>query len=192
MNRNYRRLIGCAMIIFIVLLSHPSTNYPQEGNKETVKSIMLEIKTPKGRWIKASTAEGEMITVVDASTGMGYGFVPVVRSMDSGSVEVKTLQVTGKAPEVNVLKQVESTEIKVGAQQQLSGAPVEIKVLAITEDFKDQAAPSGSVNDPPVVKTTCCVFCFGENICAGCIVMTDCGCCCSGCCGSLPKSCRDN
>ena len=185
MKQNHRRLVGCTMVICTMILSLPSINYTQERDKQIIRSIVLQITTPKGHWAKASTAEGEMITIVDENTGMGYGFVPFIRSVEGHSVEVKTLQVIKKALEVEVLKEVESSEIKVGAQQQISSMSFGIKVLAITQDFKDQDVSSELTGKPPAAQARCCVNCFGENICAGCSVITDCGCCCRGgyCCG---------
>lgn len=178
MNRNHHRLIGCTMVISMMILCLPSINYPQQRDKQLVTSIVLNITTPEGHWAKSSIAEGEMITIVNESTGIGYGFVPVVRSLESRSVEVKTFQVTKKAIKVEALKEIESTEIKVGAQQQIGSLSFEIKVLAITQDFKDQDVPSESAGKPPDARTGCCLNCFGQTICAGCSVITDCGCCC--------------
>jgi len=176
MKRNYLRLICCTVIVSMMILCIPSTNYPQERDKQIITSIVLKITIPNGHWAKASIAEGEMITIVNESTGVGYGFVPVVRSLESHSVEVKTFQVAETAFKVEALKEIESTEIKVGAQQQIGSISFEIKVLAITQDFKDQNVPGKLPDERP----RCCVKCFGENICAGCSVITDCGCCCSG------------
>jgi hypothetical protein len=180
MNRNYRHLIGCTVIVSIMIFSFPSLNYPQGRDKETITSIMLKITTPKGHWAKAPIVEGRMITIVDATTGSGYGFVPLVRNIESRSVELKMFQVIEKASEVKVLKEVESTEMKVGAQQQTRSIPFEVKVLAITQDFKDQDVASGSAISPSNLAAECCVICDGERTCAGCTVITDCGCCCTG------------
>lgn len=187
MKRNYLRLICCTMIVSMMILCLPSTNYPQEGDKQLITSIVLKITTPKGHWAKSSIAEGEMITIVNESTGVGYGFVPFVRSLESHSVEVKTFQVAQKASKVEALKEIESTEIKVGAQQQIGSISFEIKVLAITKDFKDQNVPSDSAGKPPDARVGCCIRCFGETICAGCLVDTDCGCCCGGSCCTMCK-----
>ena len=188
MKQNHRCLIQCTMIVSIMILSLPSINYTQERDQQGIRSIVLQITTPKGHWAKASVVEGEMITIVDENTGVGYGFMPVIRSVESRRVEVKTLQVTGKALDVKALKEVESSEIKVGAQQQLS-ISFEIKVLAITQDFKDQDVSGESAIKPPDARTRCCITCFGQTICAGCWVITDCGCCCGGgyCCGACKQ-----
>jgi hypothetical protein len=189
MNRNRRHLTGCAVVLSMMILSFPSLNYPQgkdQGkDQEIVTSVMLKITTPKGHWATAPLVEGKMITIVDKTTGVGYGFVPVVRSIEERSVELTMFQVIEKASEINVLKAVESTEIKVGAQQQISSIPFEVKVLAITQDLKDQDVPSKSVSSPSPQLPLCCVDCFEERICATCGVRTDCGCCCVGgrCCG---------
>lgn len=180
MKASHRWLLRCTMIACITIFCLPSINYTQEKDREIITFIMLEITTPKGIRMKASTAEGEMITIVDEKTEMGYGFTPVVRSLESRSVEVKAFQVTGKAMDVKALREIESIEIKMGAQQKLSSIPFGIKVLAITQDFKDQDVPNESAGKPPDQLARCCVQCFGQNYCAGCSVLTDCGCCCKG------------
>jgi len=184
MNRNRRHLIGCLVILSMMILSVPSLNYSQGRDQEIITSVSLKITTPKGHWAKAPVVEGQMITIVDPSTGSGYGFVPVVRSLKDRGVELKMFQVIKNAAEVKVLKEVESTEIMVGASRQIGSIPFEVKVLAITQDLKDQDAPSKPVGDPPSLPL-CCVSCFDELVCATCGVVTDCGCCCAGgrCCG---------
>jgi hypothetical protein len=181
MNKNHRHWIGCAATLSIMILSFPSTNFPQEKDKETITSVVLKIKSPKGRWAKASLVEGTMITIVDATTGSGYGFVPVVRSIEGRTVDLKMFQVIERESTVTVLKEVESTETKVGAQQKTSSVPFEFKVLAITRDLKDQVVLSESANDS-MQSGLCCVICDGERYCASCAVITDCGCCCRGMC----------
>lgn len=180
MNGNHRYLISCTMVLSMMILSCPLLNYSQGRDQEIITSIVLNITTPKGHWAKAPVAEGKMITIVDAATGSGYGFVPVVRSIKNRSVELKMFQVIERELEVKVLKEVESTEIKLGAQGQMGSTPFEVKILAITQDFKDRDVSSKSANS-----LLCCVLCDDQRMCTGCGVLTDCGCCCVGRCCSI-------
>jgi hypothetical protein len=121
-----------------------------------------------------------MMTIVDVNTDSGYGFVPVVRSLDPPVVEVKLVQVTEKASKISVLKDVESKEIKVGAQQQMGNGLLEVQVLAITRDIKNQIAWNARVTSRPYFDTgQCCVTCYDQRTCLSCTVITDCGCCCT-------------
>lgn len=180
MRRNYCRFVSCLVLLFVTLLSIPATNYPQAKAEEEGVYIVLRINTPKGNSAKIWVLDGEMTTIVDEKTGVGYGFVPVVENLEARTISVRTFEVVKTASETTVGKEVASTGMKLGAQKQFDYIPFTVKAIAIVWDVKDPKLTSRPTNIPGLMLATCCIDCNGETVCARC-AFTDCGCCCIRC-----------
>jgi hypothetical protein len=176
MSRNYSRFVSCLVLLFVTLLSTPAANYRQAKAEENATFVVMRIYTAKGNSAKISVVEGEMATIIDAKTGRGYGFVPVVENLNELAIAVRTFKVVKTEAGITVGKEVARTGMKIGTQLQLDPIPFTIKAIAIVWDPKDPNVKSQPSNIPGLSLPQCCVECFGEVVC-GQNVATDCGCC---------------
>lgn len=188
MSRNYCRFVSCLVLLFVTILSTPSPNYSQAQSEEESTFIVMRLTTPKGHSAKIWLVEGEMTTIVDAKTGLGYGFVPVVQSLSDRMIEVKTFEVSKKESETTVGREVAANKIKIGGQQQFDDIAFTVKIIAIVWDVKDTKVKSQPSNISGLSLPGCCIACDDEVVCGRC-VLTDCGCCCVHCSPSVsPKT----
>jgi len=184
MNKHRYHLMSCAVLLSILALSFPSLNYSQESNNQTDLSIRLKVTDSRGRSVEGIVTDGEMLTRVDAKSGLGYGFTPFVQDRNTGLVQVKMSRIAKNEGQAEVLEEIGSASIKPGEVRQLGDPSYTIQVVAIMEDVKESSVAGESAI--ALASAECCVTCDGERTCGTCGVLTDCGCCCVGgrCCGA--------
>jgi len=176
MSRNYSRFVSCLVLLFVTILVTPPPNYPQAKAEEDVTFIVLRITTPKGNSAKVWLEEGDIATIVDAQTGIGYGFAPVVENLKTQTIGVRTFEVVKTATGITVGKEVARVGMRLGTYRQFDYVPFTVKAIAIVWDPKDPKVTSQPSNISGLSLPGCCIECSGEVIC-GRSVLTDCGCC---------------
>jgi hypothetical protein len=136
----------------------------------------LKVTYPNGNWAKAFVVPGGMLTTVDEKTELGFGFAPVVRSLEKRTVELKITRIEPGSS----FKEIESMDVSIGSPKTSASSSFKIEVIALTKHYPNDSSTSfRSVGYSPLLFAQCCVNCGGQRICANCAVVTECGCCCA-------------
>lgn len=159
----------------------------QGKTEEPINKVFLKVTDPKGHWTRAAVIEGGMLTITDEKTGVGVGFVPVVRS--ASTVEVKMVQIVAGN---QISKEGEKLEFSLGTPAKpFSGESYSVELLAIAKDLPNaSAAAFRKAAFTSVQGENCCVCCNDRRTCANCSVQNGCGCCCTNrdaCCDACQK-----
>ncbi len=183
MNRRRYYLMGCAVMLSILCLSFTSLNYPREQDQKSTLTVRLKVTDPKGHWANSFLAAGEVITMVDAKTNIGYSFTAVVQNRQEGLVEVVMSKITEEAGEITALGESVKASIKLGEAQQMGNPAYTVRVLEIVERAKEEGAASKAPTEAAITPKIlgCCLYCDNVRLCGPCAVTADCGCCCPGC-----------
>lgn len=126
--------------------------------------VVVELQLSDEQPVRVANREGGMIKVGNATTGLQWGLVPLIRT---AGIEWSVAEIVALGEFNEGLKVKGAVTGGIGVQTQLPGAPITVKVLEIT-DVTDTLPPS----------VDCCVQCGNGSYYCGDAVCAPCGQCC--------------
>ena len=157
------------ILVLLIVLATASLGFSQGKSPEPVNQITLKVTAPNGTWAIAMVFEGEMLTMVDEKTNIGFGFAPIVRNAKDRSVEVRVIPISQNVADAKPLENLEVTT----SSPKTTGSAFKVEVQAISKHLPIEEKMAHA--KAPYVVQNCCVNCGGFRICANCSVSTECG-----------------
>jgi hypothetical protein len=174
MKAKYQPLgfLAIAILLFFFLDS-----YSQNRNIYSSKTIALRITVSDGTWVKASVAEGGMLTIRDEKAGELFAFLPIISNSESNIITLVIYRAINTKSGHNLL-QIDSQKMTLHSSKILTSYSFNVTLEAVGRPTSNKTCiSSGLLADEKKPSSNCCITCNGRIYCSNCSVSTSCGCC---------------